>query len=317
MISQIQNAWPGWQVERIIGKGSFGQVYEISRNLYGSVERSALKVIGLPPSNEDIRALLQKGRTPEQLAAYYSSCREEILREYSLMAEVKGHSNIVYCDDFRQVLRPDRIGWDIHIKMELLTSLFHVMPHFYDEALVIQLGRNIAAALALCERKGIIHRDIKPENVFYSPTGDFRLGDFGVAKLLQQVERGDAIGTYDYMAPEVYNGQFYGSSADLYSLGILLYWAMNDRHIPFLPESAEPITAAQKEAAWKLRMTGQPIPPPKHGSPQLVEIVMTAIQYDPTRRYPSAAHMQQALARLKASVFVPNAGSHFHPASDL
>lgn len=314
MILQIQNAWPGWQVARMIGKGSFGQVYEIRRDIFGTVERSALKVIGLPHKDDEIRRLSEQGHSREQIAQYFSRCREEIMREYSLMAEIKGHPNMVYCDDFRQVLRPDGIGWDIHIKMELLQSLFEVMPAYYSEAMVLQLGKSLASALALCEKKGILHRDIKPENVFFSDSGEFKLGDFGVAKLAQHTGRGTTIGTFDYMAPEVYYSQPYGPSADLYSLGVLLYWAMNDRRIPFLPEGTAIPTGAQKEAAWLRRMEGQPIPPPVNGSPELVQIVMTAMAHDPARRYPSAAHMLQALQRLKAAPFVPAAESHFHRA---
>lgn len=314
MTDQIIRAWPGWRLERCIGKGSFGQVYEISRDIFGSVERSALKVIPLPADNREIDKLRSQGYSLESIAQHFARCREDIAREYSLMAEVKGHPNIVYCDDFRDIPRPDGIGWDIHIKMELLQSLFHVMPGYYSEALVIQLGKSMASALALCEKKGILHRDIKPENVFYSPSGEFKLGDFGVAKLIRRSGFGTTIGTFDYMAPEVYSNRPYGPSADLYSLGVLLYWAMNGRRIPFLPEGVDIPTAAQKEQAWKRRMDGEAIPLPACGSPELVQIVMTACAYHPGDRYPSAAHLLQALQRLKAPAFVPSPESHFHPA---
>ena len=317
MTNQIQAAWPGWQVARTIGKGSFGQVFEIQRDIFGTVERSALKVIGLPHNPDEIQKLRDQGHSREQIAQYYSSCREAIIREYSLMAEIKGHPNIVYCDDFRQVRRDDGIGWDIHIKMELLTSLFQVMPPYYSEALVVQLGKSVAAALALCEKRGILHRDIKPENIFYSNTGEFKLGDFGVAKLAQHTGRGTVTGTYDYMAPEVYHSQPYGPTADLYSLGVLLYWAMNDRRIPFLHDVAGIPTTQQREKAWTKRLDGQAVPLPLNGSPELQAIVMTAMAHNPAQRYTSAAHMLQDLQRLKVSPFVPAAENHFHRASDL
>ena len=317
MVQQIQQAWPGWRVSRCIGKGSFGQVYEVSRDIFGRVERSALKVIPLPADNREVEKLRSQGYSWESIAQYFSRCREDIAREYSLMAEVKGHPNIVYCDDFRDVPRPDGIGWDLYIKMELLQSLFAVMPDYYSEALVLQLGKSICSALALCEKKGILHRDIKPENIFFSPSGEFKLGDFGVAKLAGLVGLGTTIGTFDYMAPEVYHNRPYGPSADLYSLGVLLYWAMNGRRIPFLNGDAAIPTPAQKEQAWKLRMEAHPLPLPANGSPELVEIVMTACAHDPADRYPSAAHMLQALQRLKAPAFVPAPESHFHPAPDL
>ena len=317
MVHQITLAWPGWRVERLIGKGSFGQVYELNRDILGSVERSALKVVSLPASPDEIQKLYRQGHSPQQVADYYSRCREGIIREYSLMAEIKGHPNIVYCDDFRQIRHADGIGWDIHIKMELLTGLFQVMPLYYSEPLVVQLGKSILSALALCEKRGILHRDIKPENIFYANTGEFKLGDFGVATVIQQSGRLTTIGTYDYMAPEVYHNLPYGPSADLYSLGLVMYWAMNGRRGPFLPEDAAIPTAEQREAAWKRRMEGQPIPLPAYGSPELQQIVMAAISHDPKLRFTSAAHMRKELERLKVAPFLPAPESHFRPAPDL
>jgi len=314
MSEQLNIVWPGWRVVRCIGKGSFGQVYEINRDIFGRMERSALKVIPLPSDGREVERLRAQGYDWPSIAQYFRRCREDILREYSLMAEVKGHPNIVYCDDFRDIPRPDGIGWDIHIKMELLESLFQVMPSYYSEALTVQLGRGLARALALCEKKGILHRDIKPENIFYAQSGDFKLGDFGVAKLAGYTGFGTTIGTFDYMAPEVYGNRPYGSSADLYSLGLLLYWAMNNRRIPFLPKGSGIPAMEEKELAWKRRMDGEPIPLPAHGSPELTSIVMTACAHDPNDRYPSAAHMLQALQRIKAPAFVPSPESHFHRA---
>lgn len=69
----------------------------------------------------------------------------------------------------------------------------------------------------LCKKHNIIHRDIKPANIFASGNGDYKLGDFGIAKTIEQTSGGTKIGTYDYMAPEVYHDQPYGNTADIYS----------------------------------------------------------------------------------------------------
>lgn len=294
-------SWPGWTVEKCIGKGSFGQVYEISRDIFGSTERSALKVITIPTNPQEIQNLRAQGFDDPSIAQHFRRCLEEISREYALMAEVKGHPNIVYCDDFRDIPRPDGLGWDIYIKMELLTPLFSVIPSHYSESLTVQLGLDICNALILCQKKGILHRDIKPENIFYSQAGSFKLGDFGIAKIGSRTSPGTAIGTYDYMAPEVYSNQPYGFSADLYSLGVLLYWCMNDRRIPFLPAASGIPSNEQKERAWKMRMSGTPLPPPMHGSPQLLQVVMKACAFNPADRYQSAVQMRQALQTISVA----------------
>ena len=91
-------------------------------------------------------------------------------------------------------------------------------------------------ALELCEKRGIIHRDIKPDNIFINDNGDYKLGDFGVAR---QLEKSSTFmsrrGNQAYMAPEVYKGEWYGEKADIYSLGLVLYRLLNNSRIPFMP----------------------------------------------------------------------------------
>ena len=96
--------------------------------------------------------------------------------------------------------------------MELLTNLYdQVMSNSSSEAClsqreVIKLGVHLCRALELCSRKNIIHRDIKPENIFISPHGEYKLGDFGVARQVEQTMSGlSKKGTYTTMAPEVFS----------------------------------------------------------------------------------------------------------------
>ena len=69
---------------------------------------------------------------------------------------------------------------------------------------------------------------MKPENIFVSRFGDFKLGDFGIAReQAHTMSNMSKKGTYSYMAPEIYKGEKYDSSIDIYSLGIVLYKLMN------------------------------------------------------------------------------------------
>ena len=70
------------------------------------------------------------------------------------------------------------------------------------------MGRELTSALIFCQKKGLIHRDIKPENIFVSEAGQFKLGDFGVARTVEKTTGGlSRKGTEKYMAPEVYLGK--------------------------------------------------------------------------------------------------------------
>ena len=293
--------WPGWEVTRLIGTGSFGSVYEIERNLYGNVEKAALKVIHIPQSRSDIEELYNDGFDDESITARFNGYLEDIIREYSMMASLKGNKNVVYCDDVRQIQHEDGIGWDIYIKMELLTPLVKTLGKEISEDQVIDIGIDMCSALVMCKEQNIVHRDIKPQNIFVSKDGVYKLGDFGIAKTAERTTSGTKTGTYKYMAPEVYKSMPYGAAADQYSLGMVLYWLLNERRTPFLPlpSKVKATTVTMEDEARKRRFDGEQIPPPAHGSNQLQAIVLKACAYDPKDRFASASEMLDALRAVK------------------
>ena len=149
--------------------------------------------------------------------------------------------------------------------------------------------------MVACKEYDIIHRDIKPQNIFVSKYGDYKLGDFGIAKTVERTSGGTKIGTYKYMAPEVYNNQPYGTAADLYSLGLVLYWLLNERRMPFLPLPPAKLNVGMEESARARRFRGEQLPPPANGSRELKRIVLKACAFDPKERYASAAAMLKDL----------------------
>ena len=112
-----------WNVVREIGSGSFGKVFEIRRDRYGIVERSAMKVIAVPQDPNEIRTYLRDGYAPETLRKMYDGSRASVLEEYQTMIKLKDCPNIVRCEDIEIVMDPDGIGSKIYIRMELLTPM--------------------------------------------------------------------------------------------------------------------------------------------------------------------------------------------------
>ena len=297
-MTEINNSWPGWETVKLIGRGSFGAVYEIQRDVFGDVEKAALKVITIPQNESDIDEMYSEGYDEESITSTFQNHLKSIVAEYSLMQKMDGCANVVNCKDIRYVQHDDGIGWDIYIRMELLSPLMKALPIDISEDTVIQIGKDICNALVLCKKHEIVHRDIKPQNIFVSPYGDYKLGDFGIAKTVEKTMGGTKIGTYKYMAPEVYNNQPYGSGADIYSLGLVLYWLLNERRMPFLPLPPEKLKAGMEESARNRRLSGEQLPPPAHGSEELKRIVLKACAYDSKDRYASAAEMLEDLSRL-------------------
>ncbi len=295
-------SWPGWKTIKEIGRGSFGAVYEIERDVFGETEKAALKVITIPQSSSDIDELYSEGYDDESITRTFKGYLKNIVAEYSLMRKMNGSANVVNCDDVHYVQHDDGIGWDIYIKMELLTPLTKVVGSTaYDEQ-VIRIGEDLCKALVLCRKHNIVHRDIKPANIFLSPNGDYKLGDFGIAKTMEKTSGGTKIGTYEYMAPEVYHDEPYGATADIYSLGMVMYWLLNERRLPFNPLPPALPTSSEKEEARKRRFAGEPLPAPVHGSEELKRIVLKACAFDPQDRYQNAQEMLDALRGLDQTV---------------
>lgn len=306
--------WPGWDTVSTIGSGSFGTVYEIQRTVLGQVEKAALKVIQIPKNSSDIDELYSDGYDEESVTSKYDDHLKSIIAEYNLMRQISGCNNVVRCDDVHYERRNDSIGWNIFIKMELLTSLTKSLPAVIPEATVIKMAKDICNALVWCKKYDIIHRDIKPQNLFVSSNGDYKLGDFGIAKSAEKTSYGTLAGTEKYMAPEVQNRQPYGASADIYSLGLVMYWMLNNRRLPFLPTDTKKITFSMEAEAKKRRFSGERIPAPLNGSDALKAIVLKACEFNPKDRYSSAQEMLNALNNINKYSSKQNTTAHFDTA---
>lgn len=292
-----------WVITRTIGEGSYGKVVEIERNEFGLSMKSALKIISIPGNNSELKAVMGEGVDNKSITSYFYGFVEEIIKEIAIMSELKGHTNIVTYEDHRVIPHEDHIGWDILIRMELLTSLLdYSEEHEITEQTVIKLGTDILTALEVCQKYHVVHRDIKPENIFVSATGDFKLGDFGIARTIEKTTFGmSKKGTYPYMAPEIYQGKESDILVDMYSLGLVMYRMLNDNRLPFFPEYPKKVTYVDRENALYRRIQGETFPKPRHGSKELGNIVMKSCQYQKEDRYGSIFQMKEALEHLNGN----------------
>lgn len=296
----VGDNWKGWTLESLIGEGSFGKVYKIVRKEFGHEYESALKIIRVPHNSAEVASIKSEGMSDASITTYYQGMIQDIVSEFALMSELKGNSNIVSYEDHEVVKLEDEFGWDIFVRMELLTPLFtYISEHTLSEKDVVKLGIDMCRALEICRQFNIIHRDIKPENIFVSTQGNFKLGDFGISKQLDKATVAmSKKGTYVYMAPEVYKGDPYDATVDMYSLAIVLYRFLNDNRTPFMPPASQPIRFQDKDKATVKRMSGEPIPPPCNAQKDLSEIILKACSFDPKDRYESPREMRIALEML-------------------
>lgn len=295
-MENLQSSLPGWEIVRCIGSGSSGKVYELrKKDEYGGDFHCALKVISVPGSQKEYDEMLST-MSEFAMRAKLREKVEEISSEYRLLGALRGHPNVVNCEDQMIIPHENDMGWDIYIRMELLQSLpDYVRENGMTVESVIKLGSDMCSALELCRENNIIHRDIKPQNIFVSRYGVFKLGDFGVAKASAIRTSADKVGTYSYMAPEVYKGKGYDDRVDIYSLGMVLYWLLNERRGPFLPMPPQTPTAEQTTDAQIRRFRGETLPQPKNGGAALKKVVMTACSYKIADRYSGPSEFKRAL----------------------
>lgn len=288
-----------WHIKRFIGEGSFGKCFEIEKSDISGVYTSAMKIITVPYKNSG-NTMGFDSMSHEEMTHYYKDVAKEVSKEFILMERLKGCTNIVSYEDHEIRDHANGIGCDILIRMELLTPLnTYYTTYPPTEADVIRLGIDMCRALEVCAKENIIHRDIKPSNIFVSEHGDYKLGDFGVARHLEASCRElSKKGTYDYMAPEVYRDSVYDARADIFSLGIVLYKLMNNGRIPFLPPAPAPIGYNDSENAIKRRLCGEMPLPPVNANPAFAQVILQACQGNPDARFSSATQMREALEAL-------------------
>ena len=320
MEEELRTFWPQWHVVKRLGEGAFGDVFQIYKDNYGIRVYAALKVI-------QIRDALAEYTVPLPGAAPRGSWHgqgssdvqvrkngerdipEVFMNEIRIMEAMRGAPNIVSIDDF--YFQRSSGTSTLYVRMEFLTSFQDLMvnrlknnsPFTIED--VLKIGKDICTALMHCERRGIIHRDIKPANLFVDSYGNYKVGDFGASKRVETVHATltmTGIGTFSYMAPEIFAGRSYNNTVDIYAVGIVLYQLLNNGRMPFLPTSGY-YSAQDIDRANYRRLHGENVPSlagKQTGSEtvdaQLDGIICKACSFDIHERYRTAKEFYDALS---------------------
>ncbi len=257
-----------YSLERELGRGGMGIVY-LARDL--RLERVvAIKL--LPPAR-----------------AHDVSARDRFLREARMAAQLS-HPHII----------------PIHAVEEIGAFVFFVMSYVDGETLgarvrregalrageAARILREVAWALAYAHGQGVVHRDVKPDNILVErASGRSLVADFGIARSVQApgvTGEGEVIGTPEYMSPEQAGGERSDGRSDLYSLGVVGYYALSGR-LPF--------TSPTVAALLTQHLTKTPPPLVAPAAPRsLVAAVERCLAKEPAQRFQSGEELAAELA---------------------
>ncbi len=249
-----------------------------------------LKHISIPATEGQVEALLLTGAyaNEEEADAYYRKEAE------ALVQEAEARKRLLDCPYILpflgvQMEKKQGVGYDVYAVLPKRNSL----ETYLDENAVshlrgINMGIDLCVALSALREEGFVHGNLKPGNVFFSDTGRFLLGDFGLIST-EDMQYAVLPEQYRscYSAPEL-NGILGGlnPTVDIYSLGMILYRIYNGNHAPFEDEQTNPKDADAK------RVAGEALPAPIYADYELTGIICKACAFDPADRYQDPEEMR-------------------------
>jgi tetratricopeptide (TPR) repeat protein len=257
-----------------LGRGGMGVVYRANDTLLG--RDVAIKVMSVSELGTGGQArLMQEARAAASL----------------------NHPNVVAVHDVGEAQLPGQSESSSYIVMELVEGqlLNTYKPASLNE--VIEIGRQICAALEEAHDNGIIHRDLKPENVILTRSQVIKLMDFGLARssgATRLTQEGALVGTLSYIAPEVIIGRPATERSDLYAFGVMLYELAAGRP-PFTGDNLTAVISQHLHA---------PVVPPsainEKITPPLDRLILQLLNKQPEARPGSAAEVGELLDLIQA-----------------
>ena len=262
---------------------------ELGRGGYGVVLAGVHKQLGRPVAIKEL---------PPKLASD-PAVRQRFLVEAKVLAGLD-HPHIVPVYDF---VEHDGVCVLVMESLPGGTVWGHFTQSGYTPSAACAVVMVACTGLHYAHQHGILHRDVKPENLLLTGTGQLKVADFGIAKVLGDddalaTNAGEILGTPAYIAPEQAQGTALGPPADVYAAGVMLYELLSGK-LPFAEDGGGLAIVYRHvyEQPMPLLSVAPTVPP------ALAEVVMRALSTDPAQRYASAEEFGVAIGEAATRSF--------------
>lgn len=242
-----------------------------------------VKVITVPASQKQLDALLLTGAFKNAAAAtaYFKELADGTVSEAETLQQLAKLEGFVPYDGWQIVpMEGGDLGYQIYLVSPYKRSLEKFMRRNPMTHLgAVNLGLDLCAALAVCRKAGYLYVDLKPTNIFITEDKEYRIGDLGFVKL-DSLKYASLPVRYSsaYSAPELRDPMVtLNTTADIYSVGMVLYQIYNNGQLP-----------TQKELA-------EGLPTPMNADYEMAEIIQKACAVNPKDRWQDPVEMGQAL----------------------
>ncbi|WP_410809476.1 serine/threonine-protein kinase [Micromonospora sp. 067-2] len=212
------------------------------------------------------------------------------------------HPNVASVHDFgtSSTLPGRRMPYIVMELAEGETLAAHLRAGPLDWRISVRVCAEVSAALAAAHAEGIVHRDVKPANVMLTPAG-VKVLDFGIATLEgapEPAQDGLLLGTPAYLAPEQLDGAQATAAADMYALGVLLYYSLAGR-LPYRAASTAELLVTRRH------LPPAPLPEIEGLPPEVAELCRSCLAEDPAERPTSLVAALVLAEAVDARVYVP------------
>lgn len=285
----IRKILPDWALSYVLEESEGKKLYAAEKQSGNKVSYASVEVLSIPKNAEKLR---KKFPSDEDYKKEVASLVEKKKEELRFLRSLSGKTGLIDLKESYDVCTGDGEGYFIIARYGYVEPLLsYIKTNGLTVGGAIKLGIDICKGLESLKKLGYIHGDVSVENIYADSKGRFRLGGIDVDLINgKKYKKAKKYESMRFAPKESCSEKTRNSRCDTYSLGLTLYYLLNDQRLPFEEENGI-------ETAVKMRLSGSEIPAPAFKAGKLNDIVMKSCSPVRDERYKSPRSMREDLEK--------------------